>query len=478
MAYELPDLPEIPTLISTTVPTPLSITEITIPTRMAAFTNTISSDKTNTKLNNWVYTRYGNAIQSLIDSQIETLLTDDGDEEFDTKIGILKETILYEAKQQNELVLAEASSKGHCILPGSYKKKILLIEKDTKKELEQKMFELFADSAKIAQDNLDFAMQAGIEKEAKLFQHHDKVQMANADAAIAIAKGLYQTYKAFVEIFNIELQEFEIAIRNCEIARQNRLDVMKIYLLQLDGYIIEGQNNIYEHQLVITGIKSFDLENELNRTNLALLETNIAIKKGTLQTYKSNLQLYMSQLEIISATYAGYMADAMSSKVDKDIYLQDLERSSLEIQNDNLETEKDKLKMKNDLMLARIALEAFKNSVSEYQAEMEVAQTQYDVTKSDYNNTLIEFSTELNDAFTDTEISFDANLSLMEEEAKETIGYRQNDGTYTLEQYRSKMYAAYIESSKGFTACTITQNSIFETDANTTLNLIHDITES
>ena len=45
MAYDLPDLPELPTLVSTTIPTPISLAEIDIPARMAAFTNTISADK-------------------------------------------------------------------------------------------------------------------------------------------------------------------------------------------------------------------------------------------------------------------------------------------------------------------------------------------------------------------------------------------------------------------------------------------------
>lgn len=475
MAYELPELPALPTLVSTTMPTPISLVDINIPTRMAEFTDTISSNKTNARLNTWAYTRYGTAIQSLIDSEIETLLSDSGDTEFDTKIGILKEAIIYAAKDESELVLTEASSKGHCILPGSYKKRILRIEKDAKKKLEEQMFNLFMDSSAIAQANLDFAMQAGIEKEAKLFQHHDKVQMANADAAITIAKGLYQTYKAHIEIFNIKLKSFEVATKNCELARQNRLDTMRAYLLQLEGYVVEGQNNIYENQLVIAGIKLFDLENELNLTNLALLETNIAIKKGTLQIYRANLQLYMSHLEIISATYAGYMADVMSVKVDKDMYLQDLERSSLEIKNDNLETERDKLKMKNDLMTARIGLEQFKNAVSEFQTIMEVAQIGYDVTKSNYSNALTEFITDLNEAFTDTELSFDANLSIMEEGAKETIGLRKNAGLWKLEYWRSRIYEDYIQSSKGFTACTIAATSIFETSADTTLELIHNI---
>jgi hypothetical protein len=152
-----------------------------------------------------------------------------------------------------------------------------------------------------------------------------------------------------------------------------------------------------------------------------------------------------------------------------------LERASLEIKNDALETEKDKLKMKNDLMIARISLEEFKNAVTKFQAQMEAAQIGYDVKKSDYSSVLTAFITELNDAFHDTEISFDTNLSLMEETEKEKLALEKNSGEWTLEKWRAVLYRAYKESMYGFTACTITENAAFETDAATTLRLIHNI---
>ncbi len=477
MTYIMPTLPTLPTLISDTRPDSIVVNEVNLPSRISAVANTMSSNKTNERLIAFSYIRYGTVIQDLIDSQITELLSDDGDAEIDTKIGMIKENILSIAREQSVNILNEAGGKGYSMIPGSYKKKIYLLEKAARKELEIKIFELFQDSVKISQENLQFALEQGAGKESKLLSHHNKVQMANESAVIALANGLYQTYLKQVQWYNSEVEELSMLANNFTVKRQNQLDIWQNYLATLDSYIIEGQNEIINSEVIKAGIIAVDLENHINLTNIKLIENEISIKKSNLLVYNSEIEQYTANLEIINATYNQYMADVKTVQADKKDYLKDLEHIRFDIKNYNLDIDNQKQKANIDLMNARLSLETFKNSVNNFNSLVESRKTEYDVTRSDYDTTLTEFTTSLQDSFLATEIAYNKSLSDMEEANKAEFGDDKTVGNSRMKYNRSRLTDSYTKNRSGYASYTIARDAEYKSASNTTLNFAHELND-
>lgn len=469
-------LPTAPNFTSVSLPTPISISVPALPTSNIAVEE-LSAESVNARLLAFAYEKYGAAIQSAIDGNLVALFDWPGDSAIDIKAGILKEQILRTAQLKCEEVLTAAAARGWTILPGAYKKQILDIELEAKQQLSEALFKLLEEEVKVSQAHREFALKAGTEKEAALFDHHHRVQMATLETVAEIAKNLFEVYRRNAEAFNIKIQEFEQGLQNTQQERELRLAEHEAFLARMDSIIAYEQRNTRDAELFTATVGLVDLENRLKLSEVKLAEIAARTSRACVEKYHAELQQWLANIEVIQAGYEQYRAYVKGVLYNKDHYVKRTELRRQQIESLSQQIALDKKQAEADAAIARAELQVFKNTIEEFSALLEQKKREYDLTGSTYQKQLVEYATTLQDALSVALNSYERALSSLETETNEQIELTQSQAQYNATEYQAWIQMLLTLGETTMKAMAIREAARLDAMANITTELEHTMIE-
>lgn len=361
----------------TTIPTPPTFADITLPTAPTISLPTLDVDSvTEPVLNDptcslraFAYSRYASAINSLLNGKIEELLTWEGDDElFKAQTGKAQDQIMGKLLNLHNQIFSGAAARGFLHLPGEAKKAVAGSELEARLELQAAGVQTQGELTNVALQFLGWAAEAGTDQVRIGVDENKQIVYANMSAVEGMAGALVDLRKQQLQVFDgkVKLYNDALAAVNVETLQNEVLlsghegDVEKAILaVKRDGLIIDEQHAanlgtaISNAENLLTAsecLQNAELEKVKVLQSHAVLAGFLAkIKEAHAQLIKNraevdtelaDLDIYKSQAELAeqgarnALTILGGLKDELNAQYQKEMAYVKISRASLQ----NVET--------------------------------------------------------------------------------------------------------------------------------------------
>lgn len=434
--------PTLPTFHSFSIPTKYMTAAPNLPS-LSLTTSDLSANSVNARLLAWSYERYGTTIQSIIDGHLQDYCAYAGNsDDFELRMASLKEDLQRETQIAVEAVFERYSVAGHLpgYLPGRALKEATDIQIGALEKLSREAFRIWQETQlNVSQQHLEFALESGIAKEGRLFEHHNKVQMLNLEAVQEIARNVHNAFIESAKAHNIGLSKFDQNLRNHR-ERQNA------FLLQWDSHntqlqaIAESERNRTRiAELWTAGKKLTELANNVKLLEIDIAQTNAEISKANLLVYHANLEQMIANIKVSFAQYQYHRTQTKEVLADLQEYLKTLELKKSEIESAGMLIDEDNAKLKRDVAVARTALKLFETEIERFKASVALALEAGEIKDAIYATSLIQHFTDLRDEVSDLLDEHEQDLEAIRETVDYDLKMAQNDHNYNV-----GLYDAYI----------------------------------
>ena len=440
-----------PTFHTITVPSPLGITPPDLPSSSVSVTS-YNKDKATLKLQAFQYERFGDLTQNTIDGKIEDALSYTGGDAIEIKFGILKEKIMGAAQDESESILTNNAMRGYPMLAGAAKRRVYDIDILARKRLSEEAIKLLEEQINVSQESLEFAMQAGLEKEAALFDHHHKIQMLTLDAAVQVCKNTHEIYAQNVRAFNLEMQEFEQHVKNHKLQYDGRIAEWEEHLGNLDSAKEQEKNNVRALEMYKAGILLTDIQNQVALAELKLKEVEAKEQKSSILLYHAELKEYIAGIETIHNSYKDYRIDVESAIKYKNDYLKRLDVTRAEIRDALRQLDEEKAEARQALSAAAKEVSGFKSDISAIDATLRNSKLAAANNKTEFGTAMYDRVDSLKNTVDAAINDFETTLSENESSAREDIGKARDTDRFDAQNYRTVangLKQGYFNTFKG-----------------------------
>lgn len=378
-AVTLPDMPVAPDYVLPAVPTLASLTLPDAPdfTAVAPFSETAPSLvlAAPQPVLNYTEQTYTSELQTLADAWLQSQITNGGtglEADVENAIwtrGMTREAVA--ARRNLENAQDEFAAAGYPMPPGALRARMREIRADLQNRSEDLSRKISEDQAKLAQENIKFAIDAALRLEALTLQHFNNIAdralryaQASVDVALAVFNARVAEYNVQLEVYKAKAQVHEINVRTA-------LQDIEAYRALLSGKQIEGSLRMQDVELYRAQIAGAEALFGLYRTQLEGTKVEGDIERLKLDIFRAEMDGYIAQIRAKESEYAIYQAEINGEKTKIEAFSAAVSAYRAQAEAQSAFTDAQKAQVQAAVEVERGRIEQVKTQLAVYLADID-----------------------------------------------------------------------------------------------------------
>lgn len=212
------------------------------------------------------------------------------------------------ALQAVQQVTQQWAAMGHRLPQGALDGRVIAISEATAQKLNELSRETAIEAAKLEQQNIQFAVQQGINYEQVFVGVFLAVVQRNFDAAKFAVETQLQVFNSQIALFNVKQAIFAQETERYKALLEGAFYYIKAFQAQVDAEKAKGELNMVRVQAFNAKVQAFNTQVEAYKAIVQSAAVKAELEKNKVEVYKARIEANVAQVQGQKAAFDAYAA--------------------------------------------------------------------------------------------------------------------------------------------------------------------------